>query len=44
LDKVVGYLEKVSTIAIGTPHFDGDSIKAKEKIVGVLDDAGIFKV
>ena len=44
LDKVVGYLEKVSTIAIGTPHFDGDSIKAKEKIVDVLDDTGIFKV
>ena len=44
LDKVVGYLEKVSTIAIGTPHFDGDSIKAKEKIVSVLDDTGIFKV
>jgi hypothetical protein len=44
VSKVVEYFEKVSTIAIGTPHFDGDSIKAKEKIVSVLDDTGIFKV
>lgn len=44
VSKVVEYFEKVSTIAIGTPHFDGDSIKAKEKIVSVLNATGIFKV
>ena len=41
-DKVEEYVRKVSTIAIGTPNFDGDSDKAKEKIVGVLNESGIF--
>jgi hypothetical protein len=44
VSEVVGYFEKVSTIAIGTPHFDGDSIKAKEKIVRILNATEIFKI
>jgi hypothetical protein len=43
-DQVENYFRKVATIAIGTPNFDGDSLKAKAKIVDVLDESGIFKV
>lgn len=43
-DQVENYFRKVSTIAIGTPSFDGDSLKAKSKIVDVLEESGIFKV
>jgi hypothetical protein len=42
--EVESYFRKVSTIAIGSPNFDGDSLKAKEKIVNILDESGIFKV
>lgn len=43
-DTVENYFRKVGTVAIGTPSFDGDSLKAKEKIVQVLDNSGIFEV
>jgi hypothetical protein len=43
-DTVENYFRKVGTVAIGTPSFDGDSLKAKEKIVQVLDKSGIFEV
>jgi hypothetical protein len=42
--EVEEYFTKVSTIAIGTPTFDSDSLKAKEKIVSVLNESEIFKV
>jgi hypothetical protein len=43
-DMVENYFRKVGTVAIGTPSFDGDSLKAKEKIVAVLENSGIFEV
>jgi|688.fasta_scaffold16738_13 hypothetical protein len=43
-DVIENFFRKVGTVAIGTPSFDGDSLKAKEKIVGILDKSGIFKV
>lgn len=42
--EVEEYFTKVSTIAIGTPNFDSDSLKAKEKIVTILNESEIFKV
>lgn len=43
-DTVENYFRKVGTVAIGTPGFDGDSLKAKEKIIQVLNNSGIFEV
>lgn len=42
-DMVENYFRKVGTVAIGTPSFDADSVKAKEKIVNILNESEIFK-